>query len=215
LKQKAEKPKFNDVAIEWERGVKVSNVIINRLVKTGDISVLDETEVKERAKEEIMSQSAAGPDLSISNMKLWNHINHKYTCLDREIPLVSSKENAYVQLTIDPTTKLQVVKKMRARQLLNFRRRDLERYPEMEDFVWKKPERVRSYIKTETLRSALGTVFVMPNLRIDYKMFSNNPRKYPRWVSDIESVRNSSEIGSFDTSINESQNSDGADSSLY
>jgi len=210
---KAEKPKFNDTALEWERGVKVSNVIINKLVVIGDMKVLSENEVKESAREEIISNSAAGPELSISNMKLYGFINSKYTCLDREIPLVSSKENAYVHLMIDPATGLQVVKKMRARQLLTFRRNELHKYVPKEGFDWEKPSNSRSYVRTESLRAAFQTGFVMPNLRINQNMFSKNPRKYPRYVENVESVRDLTEIGSFDASIDESQNSVGADSS--
>lgn len=212
---KIENPRFDDTAVEWERGVPVSNVIINRLIRTGDAEVLDEDGVKAAAKEEIISNSAAGANISVSNMRLWKQINTKYTCLDREIPLVSSKENAYVQLAIEPATRLQVVKKTRARQLLNIRRNELIKYEPKDTFEWNDPIKTRFYIKTESLRLALQTAFVMPNLRIDREIFSTNPRKYPRWLENVESVRDSSVIGSFDASIDESHISEGAESSSY
>jgi len=210
---KIENPRFNDVALEWERGVLVSNVIINRLIKTGDAEILDEDGVKESAREEIISNSASGPNISISNMKLWNTINSKYMCLDREIPLVSSKENAYVQLAVEPGTKLQVVRKLRARQLLTIRRNELNKFDPKDNFDWSDPIRTKFYVKTESVRTALQTMFVMPCLKIDREIFSTNPRKYPKWFENVESVRDSSVIGSFDASIDESHISEGAESS--
>jgi len=209
---KVEKPIFDDTVTEWERGVNVTNVVINRLVSAGLGKTLSEEEMKEKAKEEIISQSAAGTEISISNMKLWNHINHKYTCLDRNIPLVTSQENAYVTLLTHPTTKLEVTKKLRARQLLKKRELDLKKYEPKLSFDWSIPKGPRNYIKTEELREALQTGFVMPSLRINTRLFENSLRKYPKWISNVESVREMTETGSFDASINESHISIVADS---
>jgi len=210
---KVEKPIFDDSVVEWERGVNVTNIVINKLVRAGLGRTLSEEETVDQAKEEIKSQSAAGTDISISNMKLWSFISSKYTCLDRNIPLVTSQENAYVTLLSHPTTKLQVTKKLRARQLLRKRQLDLIKYELKPSFDWSTPKAPRSYIKTEELREALQTGFVMPSLRVNTRLFENSFRKYPKWISNIESVREMTDTGSFDASIDESRVSVVADSS--
>jgi len=210
---RTEEPKYNETVQEWERGVSITNVLINKLIKAGMGKTQTEEEMLASAKEEIISQSAAGTGISISRMRLWHFANSKYTCIDREVPLITSKENAYVTLAHDPTTKLEVVKKQRARQILKSRLLELRKYKEKENFDWSFPKPVRTYIRTDELRSALQTQFVMPSLRITKIEFAKPFWKYPKWVANVESVRLAEEAGSFDASIDESHSPFATDSS--
>jgi len=195
-------PRFQENKVEWERGVRISNVVINKLVVKEDLSLLTENEAKEIARSEIESR-AASANVSIGNFSLYKEVERKFICLSREIPLVNSKENAYVKLSIHPETKLDVVRKMRCRQLLGKITKDLLSYDELPNFDWQKPRRNDLYVRSDQLKSMLQTGFVTPDLKIHRGLFETSIRKYPKWVQNVESVRDAVEAGSFDEIIDE------------
>lgn len=213
---KTSQPKWDETKKEWERGITVTNILINRMIDSQKFAdVLDEETLKEVALAEIKSDLAAGSDVSIGQYRLWKHIGDKYTCLDREIPLVTSKENAYVTLAIHPDSELQVARKRRCRQILADNLRVLSRYtiPDESEFNWEKPRAAKRYVKTSTLHEAFGTWFVKPSLRIAEGVFDKRRASRLTFCSNTESVREMEEPGSFDIDIDESQRPSGTESS--
>jgi hypothetical protein len=200
-------PKWSDSATSWERGVTVTNVLINRFIKDGHLEgVKLEKEVRQEALETLSALS--GTD-AIGQKAQWSWIDSEYTCVDKEIPLVTSKENVYVELAIHPK-KPQVAKKTRCRQLFASMRSRCKKVvvPDDYDFSWNDdPRPKKRYIKTASLVKAFDTNFVRPSLRIELRVLDVRGSEYgPTFIQNVEEVREKTEPGSFKLELDESLN---------
>jgi hypothetical protein len=201
-----ENPTWSDSAVEWERGITVTNVIVNRLITETDLKTKSQSEVYDEAGEVLSRRSfERGETSSIGKHARWKYILEEYTCLDNEIPLVTSKDNVYVTLAIHPQ-KPQVSRKMRSRQVNGSIRKKLSKVEVPDDYVfeWKKPKSSARFIKTSILTDAFDTNFVRPSLKISKAMFRRGSSNGPTYVQNVEEVRSKTELGSFQIDLDES-----------
>jgi hypothetical protein len=202
------KPEVVDKVIEWERGINQEMIIINNLVSAGMLQEpLSSDEVFDKTKREIAESIASGSQY-IGGRKVWNKINEDYVNASEPIPLVSSKENAYTFLTINPETPFTVVKKTRTRQKITGMRRKLHKVaPFAGPVTFVRPTRVDLWVERSSLTAALKTQFVKPNLKIPRSLFSHNQgNRYngPMFIPNTDEVRMNAEPGSIEASLGES-----------
>jgi hypothetical protein len=211
-------PKWSTSVTGWERGVTITNILVNRLIQDGVIeNTMTQDEVIEEADSTISSRTGDGSTrLTISNYTRWNFIRDEYYNLSKEIPIVTSKENAYVSLAIHPAIP-EIIKKTRSRQLIGSIRKQLSKVhvPSDSTYDWQVPRPEARFIKASTLRTALNTNFVRPSLNISTRFFSLHPEVSGTWVQNVEEVRDTEKPGSFEIDLDESHRLSGTSSSTY
>jgi len=185
--------------VVFERGITQRDILVGNLIRKVmfDQEPLSRREAEERARARIQLESG-NTNRSVSNMAVTKRVFKDYLDLSGEIPVVDSKENAYVALGLDPNKKIGIVKKERARQYLAKLSRKIAKLPEpgqldkLDPGFGKFFKRPGAFVDKDSVLETLQTGFACPSLKIPRRLFhqSTNTRQDvgPSWPVNLQFI---------------------------
>jgi len=197
-------PVLDGSIIEWERGITQNITLINKYVELGTLDKpLTTPQLYNKVKEELAMSIASGSNI-IGARKIWDSIHKNYINACGPLPIVSSRENAYTALSINPKLGFTVVKPLRARQKISRTWQKIKYVDFVGPILLNRTRREDIWVGKTGLAEALGTGFVKPSTQINLSLFSGgNVGQGPRFIPNNDELRDMSSTGSIDTSIGE------------